>query len=178
LDEDGHLDHLLLWIPRGFEATVLEVLRSLRKTYTKGEGELSLNFVGSGLRTDFLKTEDADSTLSSVLGGSLGSRTWESLTPFFVNRYVKKRGKNSLEGQVRRELEQRGLPEAKIDFLCTRNDRFRRFRSYIHSDKKHSPRIPQSFALRLRFVEPISGPICLGYGSHQGLGLFKAVKDE
>jgi CRISPR-associated protein Csb2 len=30
-------------------------------------------------------------------------------------------------------------------------------------------------ALRLTFPEPVSGPIALGFGSHFGLGLFRAV---
>jgi CRISPR-associated protein Csb2 len=30
------------------------------------------------------------------------------------------------------------------------------------------------FAIRLVFAEPVTGPICLGYASHFGLGLFVA----
>jgi hypothetical protein len=36
------------------------------------------------------------------------------------------------------------------------------------------PPVDCGFALRLRFAEPVRGPLCLGYGSHFGLGLFQA----
>jgi len=39
-------------------------------------------------------------------------------------------------------------------------------------DGKHKPPIPLGVGLRLTFSEAISGPLCLGYGSHFGLGLF------
>lgn len=39
-------------------------------------------------------------------------------------------------------------------------------------DGKHKPPIPLGVGLRLTFSEAITGPLCLGYGSHFGLGLF------
>jgi CRISPR-associated protein Csb2 len=42
-------------------------------------------------------------------------------------------------------------------------------------DGKHKPPIPLGVGLRLTFSEAITGPLCIGYGSHFGLGLFCPV---
>lgn len=39
-------------------------------------------------------------------------------------------------------------------------------------DSKRRPPVPVGFGLRLTFCERIAGPLCLGYGSHYGLGVF------
>jgi CRISPR-associated protein Csb2 len=36
------------------------------------------------------------------------------------------------------------------------------------------PAVDVGYALRLRFAEPVQGPLTLGYASHFGLGLFVA----
>ena len=106
-------------------------------------------------------------------------------------RYIKPRGKNTLEGQVRAELESRGFPEpAAVHQLApmpwTRSDaaptrgtavgettwsRFRHFK--LARQRGPGPPIACGFAIRLEFHRPVSGPIALGYGTHFGLGLFE-----
>lgn len=38
-----------------------------------------------------------------------------------------------------------------------------------------APPVDCGFALKLVFATPLKGPICIGYGSHFGLGLFGNV---
>jgi CRISPR-associated protein Csb2 len=176
LDQDGHIDHVLIWTPRGLDYQALTVLKSLRRTFMKGgTGELQIAFVGSGDLAEIRRLGLSDSVVQSVVGGQQGAHVWESVTPFFVNRFIKKRGKNSIEGQIQRELIQRAFPEAEIEILPLRAERFRRFRQYTFKDRRHSPPLSQPFALKLTFKEAVHGPVCLGYGSHQGLGMLRAL---
>ena len=100
------------------------------------------------------------------------ARNWVSLTPFVPARFVKPRGKNSLENQIQRELESRGLPPARevktIEALAGTMQGF-------HLARRHGkPQPPRriAFAVQICFAEPVLGPIALGYASHFGLGVF------
>jgi CRISPR-associated protein Csb2 len=79
---------------------------------------------------------------------------------------------------VNAELASRQLPEAvrvEIDAELTRSLRHcvrRRGRGGV------PPKADVGFGLRLRFAEPIHGPLLLGYASHYGLGLFRACVAE
>lgn len=178
LDADGHLDHFLVWAPMGLDAAAQKAVRALRKTYAKGVKALQLALAAS------VPELDGFNALSGMYGerlqailGLQGCKEWISQTPFVPPRYLKPRGKNTLQGQVRAELASRGLStEAEVaivdssenlDFL--RHRHFRRIRL-------GGPRPPVDcgFTLRLVFDQPLSGPLCLGYGSHYGLGLFTA----
>ncbi len=133
---------------------------------------------------------DGTSTVSSVasidgvtsvegvasVGGNVtvgGARVWSSMTPFVPPRYVKPRGKNSLEGQVQAELASRGLPEASsvevLEGLTSAMRSFVRVRRW-----GRRPPVDMGYALRIELAEPAFGPITLGYAAHFGLGLFRA----
>ena len=190
LDEDGHIDHILIWANQYLDHAVQSVIRRARKTFTKGGADpLRLGVAGYG--------NPAKISIVPMNGNSAwsiavrhGSRVWESYTPFVLPRYLKKRGKNSFEGQIQAELISRDLPQAKVvkriwpkypsrtDSNMVNRDEYDRFRHYVLIRRK-GPRPPQPipFAVRLEFDEPIKGPLCLGYGSHYGLGVFKAVND-
>jgi len=180
LDEDGHLDHILVWAPMGLDATAQKVVRAVRQTFTKrGADPLRLALVGSGRLEEFrCLPEVFGQSLRSVLGPPGGTSEWASRTPFVPPRHLKKTGKNTPEGQVWAELASRGLPEAvSVQIIDPREDiRYLRHRHFIRS-RRRGPEAPIdcSFSLALRFAEPVEGPICLGYGSHFGLGLFAAV---
>ena len=51
-----------------------------------------------------------------------------------------------------------------------------RFRHFVRQ-RRNGPAAPVAFgfALELQFAEPVNGPICLGYGGHFGLGLFRSI---
>jgi hypothetical protein len=51
-------------------------------------------------------------------------------------------------------------------------DRFRRVRVAGHGSRG----MDSAFGFRLRFERPVTGPIALGYGAHQGLGQFVAIR--
>jgi CRISPR-associated protein Csb2 len=180
LDKDGHLDHILIWAPMGLDATAQKAVRVVRQTYTKrGADPLRLALVGAGRLEEFrCLPEMFGQSLRSVLGPPGGATEWASRTPFVPPRHLKKTGKNTLEGQVWAELASRGLPEAvSVQIIDPREDiRYLRHRHFIRS-RRNGPEAPIdcSFSLALRFAKPVEGPICLGYGSHFGLGLFDAV---
>lgn len=177
LDGDGRLDHIIIYAKRGLCDVAQRAIRTLRRTWTKGgAGDLQLAVVGSG---DLDMLRRLPSPLNRELDGILGPRerayVWESVTPFVPPRFLKTRGKNSLAGQVNAELASRRLPEAKavdVDPELTRA-----LRHYVRRRTRGgtSPPTDVGFGLRLTFSEPIAGPLLLGYASHYGLGMFRAV---
>lgn len=177
LDGDAHLDHLLVWAPDGLGEAAQRAIRASRTTYAKNVDELSLAVVGSGSLQSFAKVVDP-------LGGPLrrligASRVWISRTPFVAPRFLKPRGRNTLEGQVLAELESRGLPRAKVEIIEDRDvesGRLGRFRHFVVQRRRGAaPPQGMTFRIRLTFEEPLSGLVALGYGSHFGLGSFEAV---
>jgi CRISPR-associated protein Csb2 len=180
LDEDGHLDHILIWAAMGLDAKAQKAVRAVRQTYTKrGTDPLRLALVASG-RLEELRglPEIFGERLRAVLGPPGGTTAWASETPFVPPRYQKKTGKNTLSGQVAAELASRGLPEpASVEILDPREDvRCLRHRHFIRL-RRNGPQAPVDcgYTLVVRFARRIEGPICLGYASHFGLGLFAAM---
>jgi len=173
LDSDGHLDHFLLWAPAGLEAACQEAVRATRKTYMKGGvGELQLAISGAGSLGD-LRT--APGPEGKNLLQSIGvSPVWTSATPLVLPRHLKSKGRHTLEGQIQEELASRGLPPAtSIEILSQQQDFLRRFPHFVRVRRSGPPPpADQGYALSLSFDQPIAGPLCLGYGSHFGLGRF------
>jgi CRISPR-associated protein Csb2 len=170
LKDDNHLDHILVWAPGGLGDAAQTVLRSIRRTYMKGGiGELSVRFAGCGMKDDMLQL--------TALGPIIGTASrWQSVTPLVLPRFRKKNGKNSPEGQLLAELEERGFPTpVSIEWL---KDESVTMRHYVRVRRnRQTPPENYGYALRLTFHTPISGPLCLGYASHFGLGLFAAVPE-
>jgi CRISPR-associated protein Csb2 len=178
LDTDGHLDHVLLWAQMGFNIEAMRAIRDLRQTWTKGGvGALNVAIVGQGLQS---KLSDLPEGLDAYLGSA---QDWTTITPFVPPRFLKKSGVNSLEGQVRAELMSRGLPEpAKIELKARPGSsdlpdkQAGHFRHVVrHRRTGNQPPQDLGIFVHLHFPEPVKGPICLGYGSHFGLGLFITV---
>lgn len=179
LDEDGHLDHFLIWASMGLDASAQEAVRTLRQTYTKGRGDpLRLALAGSGSIQEMRSLPGKyGKGLRSVLGPIEGSPAWTTQTPFVPPRHLKKRGKNTIEGQLNAELASRGLPEPVSVWLIDPHKEIRclRHRHFIRARTQGpKPPIDCGFSIGLRFSEPVKGPISLGYASHFGLGLFIA----
>lgn len=167
LDQDWRIDHLLAWCPGGFSGTSVAALQQLRHLYDS-ETELRLLTTPVGLG------EDAEfrAQLSGIpLIGR--ARTWTSWTPFVCPRFLKPRGSNSLEGQVRAELACRGLPEPeRVEVWSDEKVRAQRFHRFDRVRPRRPPPLARVFGLTLHFREEVQGPLALGYGSHYGLGLF------
>ena len=193
LDGDGHLDHILVWAPGGIGARAQEAIRAARKTFTKGGIEplrLALAAVGDAPDLTRLAGE-----YGKQLAGLVDcAAEWQSITPFVPPRYVKTRGRNTLEGQIRAEFRSRGLPEPVTverivpapvkpgDAKPTGGtvarqapalwQRFRHFR--LVRQRGPQPPVAYGFTIRIAFAEAVPGPLAIGYGSHFGLGLFQS----
>jgi len=110
------------------------------------------------------------------------SLVWESVTPYVPPRHHLRGGKDrereTLDQQIRRELQQRGLPEGIVF-------------EPIGAPSWVSVHLPRRAAnqrafigdrlgqrVRLTFPEAISGPLRLGHSSSFGLGLFRPVDQQ
>ena len=178
LNGDGHLEHILIWAPMRLDHEAQSAIRQLRRTFTKGGvGPLRLAVAGSVAKIDELQTLPGE--WGEGLRRHVGtSREWISVTPFVPPRHLKKRGSNSLEGQVQAELASRCLPAAQhIEVLSPHDSDLARRHRHAVRVRRFGPPPPVDcgFTLKLGFSKTISGPLCLGYGSHYGLGQFAAL---
>lgn len=176
LDGDGRLDHIVLFAPMGLGRRAQRAVRSLRKTYMKGGvGELQLAVAGVGGLQDLRAIGAGMSRgVDELLGASTGAASWISATPFVPPRHLKKRGRSSLVGQVEEELKVRGFPQAKVDVLEWAGETLGLRHFVRRRQRGPQPPMDVGFAIRLQFDNPVLGPVCLGYGSHYGLGLFRS----
>jgi hypothetical protein len=101
---------------------------------------------------------------------------WETLTPFVPPRHVlDARGRNkpgeSVEEQVRQELQSRGVDPANVGISVERFGWVK-----VHEPKMLKGRATNAdklgYWVSLSFSAPRQGPFCLGASSHFGLGLF------
>jgi len=171
LDIPGRLDHFLLWAPMGMDEQARDAILRVRHTWTKGgEKPLFVSVAGMGSVTEIAGGLHPASGLVAKAG------SWTSYTPFVPPRHVKRRGINTLEGQVRSELESRGYPRAEVEILGRDEWVERRFHRFVLARRDAARQPPQEwgFGLRLLFDRPVLGPVSLGYASHFGLGLFMA----
>lgn len=174
LDGDGHLDHLIVHAPMGLEEAAQRAIRTLRRTWTKGgAGDLQLALAGSG-DLEVLRSLPARlvQRVEQLLGPPQGARVWVSATPFVPPRFLKRRGANTLQGQVNAELASRGYPP--VEYFNIVKPETIALRHYVRRRQRVGPPPPVDvgYAIRLQFTEPMPGPITLGYASHFGLGQF------
>lgn len=158
------VDRLVVWAPEGFQAHEVAALAAV--------SHLSMHDVPERLPTALaaLATE-ADLDLAPLTGTG---REWQSITPFGLVRHPKTRGgglRDSPVDQVRDELVHRGQPEPVE--VTLEPGSWHRFRGH----KAGQSRLQRArlFGVRLRFDEPVRGPLALGAFSHFGLGLFRRV---
>lgn len=177
LDQDGRLDHVLIHAVMGLRGAAQLAIRSLRHTWMKGgAGELQLAVAASGA-LELLRglPPPVDAAITEVIGPAGGSMEWESVTPFIAPKTIDRRRNRSVVAQVNAELRSRSLPEAvdvEIDSELTKT-----FRHYVRRRRREciQPKNDIGLGLRLRLPAPVQGPLLLGYASHYGLGLFRAV---
>ena len=181
-DGDGWIDHVSVYAEEGFDAAVRKRLDRLTRLWLGksnsggeegneegGRREWRLALEGFGCPEDFADT--------SRLFGCADD--WVSVTPFLasghlkrtryegeINRLWKRRniGAGSLTGPVQVEI----LSDIEIGGTSRRSVHFHRFRSRGREKQPDA----QGALLRLKFNEPVEGPLALGYGCHFGLGMF------
>ena len=182
-DRDGRLDRIVICARDGFDERALAALDRLHRTPVWGYG-------GPDLRMTWLATCRADD-VGGLVGESMRGRAaqlglariWESHTPFVPPRFPRKRGghaADTVEAQARRMLAGLGLPApATITPLAGEATPagvpWERFLLRRQSGGGACG-VVRGHGLRLVFDRPVSGPIALGYGAHQGLGQFVAVE--
>jgi len=178
LDNDGHLDHILIHASMGLGDAAQQAIRTMKRTWTKGGvGDLQVALVGRG-DLDCLRQLPVPLSprIEKLLGPDGGSRIWTSATPFVAPRYLKRKGRNDLAGQVNAELESRGLPKTTdVEMLPWYPDTLK-LRHFVRV-RWHGGQPPPDdtgYVLRIHISKPIVGPLTLGYASHFGLGLFFA----
>ena len=177
---DGWIDHITVYAPEGFDSEVRIKLDKLTRLWVNEKGvhddrgktkalEWRLALEGFGNPDDF-------SNSSAILGTG---KEWISLTPFLATGHLKAQG---YPKEIKRLLKLRGivnkklmdkieveiLPEIRVGGAPRRTTHFHRFRSKGREKQPDT----QGALLHLSFPEPIKGPLCLGYASHFGLGLF------
>lgn len=163
---DGRrIDRLYVWAPEGFGEDEVVALAGL--TYIRLRETPDLQCALTSLGTPF------DLALPDLLGPATA---WRSVTPFGLVRHPKRRNDEVVDGpedQVRRELAHRGLPEPVEVWL--EKGSWHRFRS----SKAGSSRLERASlaGIRVRFDQPVAGPLALGALSHYGLGLMQPAVD-
>ncbi|MDG2014103.1 MAG: type I-U CRISPR-associated protein Csb2 [Pirellulaceae bacterium] len=174
LDGDRYLDHVLIYAPMGLGEVAQQAIRSVRHTLSNPHGEtLGISVIAFGdLQQLMCRTQTARAAFGGLASQDGKTTRWISLTPFVPPRYAKKSGKNSVVGQIKAELSSRGLPAAlDIEILPEDSLRMRRFKRIRRQGSKPPP-VDVGYAIDLSLTESIHGPLCLGYASHFGLGLF------
>ena len=176
LDQDQHLDHVLIWAPAGLDGSAQSAVRGVRYSWTKGGPRaLRVAIAGAGQIPDLIRLPGSHGhQLRTVLAES---KRWVSRTPFVPPRHLKKSGRNTLHGQVAAELEVRGIrTECEVRVLDPAVDEVASRHRHFVRRRTNGPQPPRDlgFTLEIAFAAPVRGPLCLGYGSHFGLGLFEA----
>ncbi len=160
---DGRLDRLLVHVPDGMDSAAQRVLEALTHVRDRDGGRWTLTLEAIG-------GTPAAPELARV------SANWHSLTPYLHPWYVKKRF--TVEDQIRRECRERGLPEPleleRMDRVDVGAGRMRRAIHFRRSRSRRGMRQADRIGgfWRLRFPEPVEGPLALGFACHFGLGLF------
>lgn len=106
---------------------------------------------------------------------------WESITPYVPPRHHLRKGKprpaESIENQIRRELRLRGVPGANQVTV----EEFRRpIWVAVHTPHRKAETHNllgdrRGYWLRLKFEQPVIGPLRIGHSSSTGLGVFTPV---
>lgn len=193
-DHDGRIDHITIYAPRGFDEGDLEALGSLRTIFRSGNRpEVRMVLTGLG-----------GQDLLSEVSIFAEARRWRSVTPFSLPRFPNRGGgkpprpRDLPEGQLVRELRNRGLPEPvsikrvegyQVEDLppeggttkhgttkhgTTKRSPLVRWLEF-HSTRYNGKSGNGLAGFEIEFAEPVRGPIAVGFACHFGLGLFMAV---
>lgn len=172
--ESKHLTRLTIWCPRGFTAEEQTALARL-ETMPDFRQFKKADVADRARRIRLVPLGLFEETLPEFLSHEV---TWESYTPFLMNRHPKRRGGrwvDTAEDQIRRELDYQGIDGLRAvealerptgPFPWVRYERVRR-------TGQRPIGLPQGF--RLTFSEPPGKPIVIGHSCHFGMGQFVPV---
>jgi CRISPR-associated protein Csb2 len=176
-DEDGRIDHVVLYARVPFSPEVVRATQQIRRLYTPAwwpgpSREWAVYLEG------MFSSASVPDDVTPLMGVS---QVWESATPYLHPWHSKRNGRFGPKEQIAKELRLRGLPEpARIEILEAVEIRGKlvpphRFRRLRHTKRQHLPDMRGSY-WRLEFDTPVHGPIALGSNCHFGMGLFKPVR--
>lgn len=160
-DGDGLLDHAIAWATSRFDQQSLRALLQAEKLNPRRLRDLR------PLRLGLEAVGDIARVAPFLVGPA---QVWVSHTPFAPPRHLHKnqQWEDFVVAEVNRELRHRDLPEAAAVELSKRDGlAFRR-----HRTQESLQQARRAIGLRIRFAEPITGPVSLGALNHFGLGLF------
>ncbi|MBX5437001.1 MAG: type I-U CRISPR-associated protein Cas5/Cas6 [Alicyclobacillaceae bacterium] len=174
-DQDGRIDHVVLWAPVPFTHEVIRAVQTLRDLWTPewwpGPSRHWKVYLEGLFQT---QSRSAAHPPTPVLRAS---RTWVSATPYLRPWHTKRNGKFGSEAQIAKELRLRGLPEpvrvSSLEAIEIRGTRIlpQRFRRLRYFKRQELPDVQGGF-YEIEFPEPVQGPIALGSNCHFGMGMF------
>jgi len=184
LDGDEKVELFLVWASMGLGEVAQNALATVQIPWNKGtvfdlrvfrnKEDLWNRMANTRQASERRNGEAMRKLMGCFHGGYKGACLWKSLTPFVPPRYLKRRGNNSLEGQIQAELASRGFPRAEsIEVLEGETEKMGAFIK-VRSRGNKKPPVNHGFALRIELRKPLLGPLCLGYASHFGMGVFQA----
>lgn len=179
-DDPRRITHVTVYAPDGFDDDEVAALTGVREFQVQAGGDRSLDvrvqLVGLGQTKDFR-------------AGLFGpNRVWRSVTPFVGPAHIGRTGRDryllkAFRREARRWAEEHGATAPMVERIpdtdpgtvhLPRAHTFRRSRTRDGSEGYQRP----CGLFRLRFEADVAGPVCLGYASHFGLGLFAAEVGE
>lgn len=174
-DDARRVTHVTVYAPGGLPRGEVACLTGLRRLRI-GELEVRTQLVGLGHPCEFR---------AQLFGGpNEAARTWASATPFVGPGHVGRRGRDrylrkGLRHELRRWAEhcQPGVTFEDVEALQDDDPAWRGRPRPVEYRRSRSRRGDDGYSrpfgiFRFTFSAPVSGPICLGYGCHYGLGLF------
>lgn len=188
------ITHLDLYCPAGFPETVSDCLPRLDKVWGSGGHDIRLILLTTGT-PETIGGFGRDQSLVMAT-----AKEWASLSPFVPSRHLKikrseMRDPDAYAGAVSREIDRivrqeiafHGLPEPENVqllpacpglgygiFLKGHFTSWLDFRT-VRLTGGGSMGGQRPYGVRIAFPEPVTGPICLGYACHYGLGLFRPM---
>lgn len=201
-DHDGRIDHITIYAPRGFDEADLDALGSLRTIFrSKDRPEVKMVLTclreyphrqtGLGGQELFSREAGGDACAPRQPAVSIfaEARRWRSVTPFSLPRFPNRGGgkparpRDLPEGQLVRELKNRGLPEPtsikriegyQVEGIPPEGGTTKRLVRWLefHTTRYNGTKGNGLAGFEIEFAEPVPGPIPLGFACHFGLGLF------
>jgi CRISPR-associated protein Csb2 len=152
------IERVLLWAPDGFGPGEVEVLRQLSTVPAQGRQP----------KVRLLPWTIIQQPGPEVFGQS---SAWKSATPYVPVRHCKIGGRDTVTEQIRRECQQRGLPEPEVTLAESSE-------GYVTRRPGQARPAGPPQMVGLKFSQPICGPLLLGANSHFGMGRFAPAQQR
>jgi CRISPR-associated protein Csb2 len=159
-DNDGRLDHLIVYADTAFNNSELNALDRLRSVW-QPDRRPDVKLVLTSLSSEIPKQQ---------------SKKWVSVTPFVTSRHYRK-GRGTFDqwlgSEISKECSFHGLPEpAEIERIPSTLSSRRplRWAEFVRNRKNSNPL--RGYGCILEFEKAVSGPFAIGSACHYGLGLF------